>query len=84
MVKTTNPARNGFHSPAPSRNRDKVFVQFELDQATFLRVRRLARKAGCSPFEMCVTLLEEAASSASEPGRNASEGATNNFGVVFV
>ena len=46
----------------PSRravSADQKYLEFHLEEKTLREVKALARKAGCTPFEMCVSLLQE-------------------------
>jgi hypothetical protein len=36
----------------------QCYLEFELDRAQLETIQRLARRAGCTPFEMCVKLIE--------------------------
>ncbi len=47
------------------------YLEFELGRETLLEVKTLARKTGCTPFQMCVSLLQEGLSSKSKGGRAA-------------
>jgi len=44
---------------------DKAYLEFELGPQMLPEVQKLACAAGCSPFQMCVTLLEEGVNRAS-------------------
>jgi hypothetical protein len=47
--------------------RGKAYVEFELEPGTLLEVEALARQTGCTPFDMCIKLVEEKLSGVSEP-----------------
>jgi hypothetical protein len=51
------PAR--FDRSAELNQNGKEYLRLELDHKTRLEVESLARAAGCTPFEMCVSLLRE-------------------------
>jgi hypothetical protein len=59
---TRQPAR----SKKPNRRVDKKYFEFPLDPATKQEVEALARKIGCTPFQMSVTLLQDALSRISD------------------
>jgi hypothetical protein len=56
--------------PRPNRSDrgaddSKKYLEFQLDPATLQEITLLAGKAGCTPFEMSVILLQEELSIAS-------------------
>ena len=46
-------------SATPSISPGKVYHEFELSPRMFSEVQVLARRDGCTPFEMCVRLTRE-------------------------
>ncbi len=44
----------------------KNYLRIALPANTFKRIKALADKSGCTPFEMCVTILEKQVSDASD------------------
>ena len=65
--------RPGFGSDRSGQGagKTKKYIEFQLDPATLKEIEALARKTGCTPFEMSVILLEEGLSNASGAGVSA-------------
>jgi hypothetical protein len=53
--------------PKRSNGAEKEYLEFGLDAKTLSEVEALAQKANCTPFEMCVILLQEQISLKSWP-----------------
>ncbi len=53
------------------------YLEFNLDDAVLREVETLARAAGATPFEMCVTLLREAVLASASPGATPARQALN-------
>jgi hypothetical protein len=61
---------NAIRKPRPNRSgrgadERRKYLEFQLDPATLQKIKLLAGKAGCTPFEMSVILLQEELSRAS-------------------
>ena len=60
MKAAEGPKRSGRTTrSAATVSEDQVYVEIPLDPATLHAVEGLAQAAGRTPFEMCVTLLQE-------------------------
>ena len=46
---------------------EKEYLAFELDGETMAQIEALAKEAKVTPFRMCIILLEESLTHASEP-----------------
>jgi hypothetical protein len=53
--------------PHPHQNVGRKHLEFELEPDTLRKVEVLARQSNCTPFEMCVTFLQERISFSDEP-----------------